>query len=92
MIVQQTTNFKNIVKKLHNNQKKELDLPVKMIIDNPDIGSKKVGDLSNVKVYKFKMVKQLTLLAYIYNQDLQEITFLYIGAHENFYRDLKNVL
>lgn len=49
----------------------------------------KKGDLSEVKVYKFKMVKQLILLAYKVNKNEFQIILLAIGSHENFYRDLK---
>jgi len=42
--------------------------------------------------YKFKMNKQLTLLAYQYDIQTPSITLLALGSHENFYRDLKNTL
>ncbi|MBL4589969.1 MAG: type II toxin-antitoxin system RelE/ParE family toxin, partial [Alphaproteobacteria bacterium] len=78
-----------IVKKLHKNQKKDLDEAVQEIINNTSIGDEKVGDLSGVSVYKFKMVKQLTLLAYKYEDQTITLTLLALGTHENFYRDLK---
>ncbi len=49
-----------------------------------------MGDLSGVLVYKFKMVKQLTLLAYTCHDQTITLTFLAFGTHENFYRDPKN--
>ena len=88
MLIQQTRSFKNKVKKLHKNQKAELDLAVKNIVNNPLIGEEKIGDLAGVRVYKFYIQKQLTLLAYMYSDDM--ITLLTFGSHENFYRDLKN--
>ncbi len=91
MNVVQTSTFRKIVKKLHPNQKKEVDKAVKAIINNPDLGEQKVGDLSGVYVYKFKMVKQLTLLAYTYDDYTVTLTLLALGSHENFYRDLKKL-
>ena len=89
MEVLQTTSFRRNVKKLHANQKKDLDAAIRKIIDAPDIGEAKVGDLDGVLVYKFQMVKQLTLLAYSFEKETIILTLLAIGSHENFYRDLK---
>lgn len=89
MEILQTPTFARTVKKLHGNQKKDLDNAVKEIIANPVIGDKKAGDLAGVSVYKFKMVKQLTLLAYTYNDDAVTLTLLTLGSHENFYRNLE---
>lgn len=60
-------------------------------MSSPLIGEEKSGDLKGVPVYKFKMVKQLTLLAYHYDNQLITLTFISIGSHENFYPDLKNI-
>ena len=46
-------------------------------------------DLSGIHVYKFKMVKQLTLLAYEYCSDGTIIILMAFGSHENFYKQLK---
>lgn len=86
----QTSTFGKAVRKLHKNQKKDLDEAVRAIVRNPGIGNAKVGDLSGISVYKFKMVKQLTLLAYKYEDQTITLTLLALGTHENFYRDLKN--
>lgn len=89
MQVLQTNNFKKTIKKLHSNQKAELDEAVRVIIKEPLIGVEKTGDLSGVRVYKFHMCNQLTLLAYEFKPNIPAITLLAIGTHENFYRDLK---
>ncbi len=89
MNIVQTTTFRRAVKKLHKNQKKQLDNAIKTIVENPDIGEAKVGELSGISVYKFKMVKQLTLLAYSYENQTITLTLLALGTHENFYRNLK---
>ncbi len=90
MNIVQTSIFGKAVNKLHKNQKKDLDEAVRAIVGNPSIGNPKVGDLSGISVYKFKMVKQLTLLAYKYEDQTITLTLLALGTHENFYRDLKN--
>lgn len=89
MQIVQTTTFRKAVKKLHANQKKDLDEAVKSIVADPFAGEPKVGDLAGVFVFKFKMAKQLTLLAYGYQDRIVTLTLLAVGSHENFYRDLK---
>lgn len=91
MHVLQTPTFSKQVKKLHLNQKKELDQAIRIIITNPSVGIMKKGDLVGIQVYKFKMINQLTLLAYELNEDRGELQLilLALGSHENFYRDLK---
>tara|TARA_R100000935_G_scaffold8895_1_gene18503 strand:- start:621 stop:914 length:294 start_codon:yes stop_codon:yes gene_type:complete len=88
----QSHSFKKVVKKLHKNQKADLDAAVRTIIDNPNLGIQKVGDLSSVRIYKFKMLKQLTLLAYQIDDGRLILTLLMVGTHENFYRDVKLIL
>lgn len=88
----QSHSFKKAVKKLHKNQKADLDDAIRAIMDNPNLGIQKVGDLSSVRVYKFKMLKQLTLLAYQIDNGQLVLTLLMVGAHENFYRDVKLIL
>ena len=85
----QTSTFSKQLKKLHNNQKKDLDLVLIKLIDNPDLGDLKKGDLDGIQVYKFNMVNQLTLLAYEWHPDEQQLILLSLGSHENFYRSLK---
>ena len=87
MKVSQTNSFKRAVKKFKKNEKKALDEAVKQIIDDPEVGEQKSGDLRHVWVYKYKLKVMLYLLAYSYNEE--GITLLAVGFHENFYRDLK---
>ena len=91
MKVLQTPTFSKAVKKLHANQKKDLDAAVRAIIADPDLGEAKVGDLAGVLVHKFKMVKQPMLLAYSFEARVITLTLLALGSHENFYRDLKRL-
>jgi mRNA-degrading endonuclease YafQ of YafQ-DinJ toxin-antitoxin module len=89
MKILQTSIFGKQIKKLHKNQKKDLDCAVEYIASDPKIGEPKKGDLAGVQVYKFKMVNQLTLLAYQLDFEAAQLTLLALGSHENFYRDLK---
>jgi len=81
--------FIKTVKKLHANAKQDLDEAIKELMKNPFAGELKKGDLTGVRVYKFSMVHQLTLLAYMYDESNENLTLLALGSHENFYRDLK---
>lgn len=85
----ETNTFKKAAKKLHRNQIEDLDEAVKSIVNNPNIGERKVGNLIGVRVYKFHMVNQLMLLAYLYDEYQNEITVLDLASHENFYKNLK---
>lgn len=89
MKIVQTPTFGKQIKKLHKNQKKDLDIAVECVQSDPMVGEMKKGDLVGVQVYKFKMVNQLTLLAYQFNEDEELLILLALGSHENFYRDLK---
>ncbi len=55
----------------------------------PLLGEQKKGDLSYLRVYKFKMVNQLTLLGYSFDDGELVLQLITLGSHENFYRDLK---
>ena len=85
--VLQSAMFKRAYKRLHPNQKVDVDDAVTSIVEDPTIGQAKKGDLAGVFVYKFKSIGQLTLLAYDYDPATRML--LLLGAHENFYRDLK---
>lgn len=89
MKVLQSGIFSRTVKKLHANEKKALDRTIKTIIDNPELGSLKIGDLSGVRVFKFKVKEKQYLLGYRLNEDKVILTLLALGSHENFYRDMK---
>jgi len=87
MRVLQSAMFKRAYKRLHSNQKADVDDAVADIVRDPTVGEAKKGDLAGVFVHKFKCSGQLTLLAYEY--DSASCLLLLLGAHENFYRDLK---
>ena len=85
--VLQSAMFRRTYKKLHSNQKADVDDAVAEIVCNPIIGEPKIGDLAGIFVYKFKCNGQLTLLAYKYDEATRFLKLL--GSHENFYRELK---
>ncbi|MBW2605209.1 MAG: type II toxin-antitoxin system RelE/ParE family toxin [Deltaproteobacteria bacterium] len=77
-------------KRLHKNQIKDLDEAVRKIVQDPEIGNLKIGDLSGVRVYKFKSMNSVILLAY---EVIESSIFLYtFGSHQNFYRELKKYI
>lgn len=89
MQIVQTTTFSKAVKNLHQNQKSDLDEALRDVIKNPSLGIFKKGNLAGIQIYKFKMVNQLTLLAYQLTDNGLVLILLALGSHENFYRDLK---
>lgn len=85
--VLQSAAFSRAYKKLHKNQKADVDVAVDVIVKSPDLGEPKRGDLAGAYVYKFKSQNQLMLLAYEYDPKTRML--LLLGSHENFYRNLK---
>ncbi len=85
-----TPTFDKAVKKLHRLEKADLDVAIQNIAHDPIVSAAKVGDLVGIHVYKFRMAKQPTLVAYRCIDDMT-IKLLMLGSHENFYRDLKRV-
>ena len=89
MRVIQSGIFYRKIKKLKKNEKKALDNAVKKIIEKPDIGKMKKGDLAGVRAHKYKHANKQYLLGYRYDSDELLLTLLALGSHENLYRDLK---
>lgn len=89
MNILQTPTFKRKFKKLSPTQKQSVKDNVLKISKDPSIGVMKKGDLSDVRVHKFKILGQEYLLAYSVDKQKQRIILLALGTHENFYRDLK---
>jgi len=87
-----TPSFASAAKKLHPEDKAVLDAAVQAVARDPALGAEKRGDLNGVLVFKFKLTKQETLLAYRLQPDKlspQELVLLALGPHENFYAQLK---
>lgn len=83
----QASGFLRAYKRLHNNHKDAVDAAIAIVVLEPEAGQARKGDLAGVFVYKFDCVNQVYLLAYEY--DPQTRVLLLVGAHENFYRNLK---
>lgn len=89
MRIEQSGIFRRRVKKLHADEKKALDGAVSAVLDDPEIGDLKIGDLAGVRVYKYKHKVQQYLLAYQVKGEGLVLALIALGTHENFYRDLK---
>ncbi len=85
-----TPTFRKSFKKLYNNQQEEVKKEIKKIVQDPEIGEEKKGDLNRVFVHKFKIDHQLTLLAYQFDPETRIL--LMLGSHQNFYRNLKHAV
>lgn len=85
--VLQTGAFRRAYKRLHPNQKADVDDAIAAIVADPSLGEAKKGDLAGVFVHKLKCAGQLMLLAYEYDPATRLL--LLLGSHENFYRELK---
>ena len=90
MKILQSRSFERKIKKFTKHDKKALDKQILKIADNPSVGVEKKGDLRGVYVYKFKIKTTQYLLSYRFVG--ANIELIMIGAHENYYRDLKNYL
>ena len=90
LIIKQSNSFKRAITKLPKQQKSILDNEIKKLLGNPFLGERKKGDLDFLRVHKFKLSNQEVLLGYMYEEDELILTLLKFGAHENFYRDIKN--
>ena len=82
--------FIRFKKKSNKNIQLEIDEQVKKIVENPEVGELKKGDLRGIRVHKFKIKSQLYLISYEVNGET--LNLYVIGPHENFYARLKNLL
>jgi mRNA-degrading endonuclease RelE of RelBE toxin-antitoxin system len=88
--LKQTRRFARAYKKLHDNVAVDVDAAAIAIADNPGLGERKKGDLSELFVYKFRSQNQLYLLGYTLDDEVRLVYLEAVGPHENFYRDLKH--
>lgn len=87
--VYQTRIFEKALNKLDDVVRDSVDEQIDLIIDNPEMGTLKKGDLSHIRVHKFKINGEQILLGYNWNEGKVTLTLLSFGPHENFYRDMK---
>jgi hypothetical protein len=82
--------FKKYVKKQARPSQLSIEDEIDKIIESPELGETKKGDLREFRVHKFAIKKQKLLIAYKVFTD--EIFFYMVGPHENFYRNLKKYI
>jgi mRNA-degrading endonuclease RelE of RelBE toxin-antitoxin system len=88
MKVIQSRLFEKRVRRFRKQDKQVLDRQVRAILENPDIGQEKRGELRGVFVHKFKIHTTQYLLAYRF-RGKEVLELIMIGPHENYYRDLE---
>ncbi len=85
-----SNHFLKFKKKSPKKLQLEIDNQVKKIIEDPETGEQKKGNLKGIRVHKFTYGHQLLLLSYEVSEN---VLWLYtIGSHENFYKKLKKYL
>ncbi len=77
-----TPSFVRAAKRLYSSQKADLDEAVRTISSDPEIGEAKVGDLSGVRVYKFRLSKSALSVGLPYSRQGQSETVDFWGARE----------
>lgn len=87
--VYESRRFAKALSKLSDAHLSIVEDEIDRIIKTPNIGERKKGDLSHLRVHKFKMDNQLALLGYSWIEEKIEIYLLQFGPHENFYQKLK---
>ena len=85
----ETNLFTKQLKKLSEKDLKVVEDEIDRVIDDPEIGEQKKGDLSYLRVHKFKLKGQLVLLGYSWKDAELQLYLLSVGPHENFYDDMK---
>ena len=79
--------FRRFVKKQSLPMQLAIQDEVDSISVNPGIGEEKKGDLTGYLVHKFRFHQQEYQIAY--EATKENLIFVMIGTHENFYRNLK---
>lgn len=82
MTIKQSNSFKKAVKKLLKQQKSILDEEVRKLVNNPELGKRKKGELDFLQVHKFKRINQEVLLGYMYEEDELILILLKLGTHK----------
>lgn len=81
--------FSKQLKKLSEKDLIVVEDEIERVIADPEIGEQKKGDLSHLRVHKFKVNSQLVLLGYAWKDAELQLYLLSVGPHENFYDTLK---
>ncbi|MGL6461817.1 type II toxin-antitoxin system RelE/ParE family toxin [Aeromonas hydrophila] len=75
--------FTKQLKKLSEKDLKVVEDEIDRVINNPEIGEQKKGDLSYLRVHKFKLKGLLVLLGYYWKDAELQLYLLNVGPHEN---------
>lgn len=86
--IKQTSAFSRVYRRLDNKLTEAVDDAISVVAENPNIGTKKKGDLAQLYVYKFSYKTLIYLLGYELDGHLRLIYLESVGPHENCYRDL----
>ena len=81
--------FERQFKKLFPKEQHAVRAELERVASRPETGELKKGDLSRVRVHKFKIRHQLFLLAYEWHPASRTLYLYALGTHENFYTALK---
>ena len=87
--IYETNRFSKKLESLPESHQKIVEDEIDVIVENPQVGQQKKGDLSYVRVHKFNIEGQLCLLGYHWIEGKLELYLLQLGSHENFYDDMK---
>lgn len=87
--VYESRRFEKAIKKLTETQLKFVEDEIEKIIEDPEIGDLKKGDLAFLRVHKFRLGNQLALIGYSWIEERLEIYLLQLGYHETFYKKMK---
>ena len=87
--VYESNRFGKAMDKLSEESRKVVEDEIDRIIEDPRLGEQKKGDLAHLRVHKFSLSNQQCLLGYSWVESKLELYLLSIGAHENFYDDMK---
>jgi len=82
--------FRKFVKKQNRAFQLAIEDEVYEVLKTPQAGEQKKGDLTGLRVHKFKFHGQEYLVAYAIAA--RNVIFYMIGTHENFYKELKSYL
>lgn len=89
--VYESGRFAKALSRLSEQQLTVVEDQIEQIIANPEMGELKKGDLSYLRVHKFQLNHQLTLLGYSWVEQKIELYLLSLSSHENFYQKQKRL-
>ena len=89
--VYESSRFSKALGRLSEQQLIIVEDEIERIIANPGVGELKKGDLSYLRVHKFQLNNQITLLGYSWIEQKIELYLLSLSSHENFYQEQKRL-